>query len=67
MGVVIDFNKAKAKLKEKAVLFDPTIEEEPINQVEEDPWANSIFEEVKRKGKIIIRLKKEYRNSGNVG
>lgn len=30
MGVVIDFNKAKTKLKEKAILFKPVQEEKPI-------------------------------------
>lgn len=30
MGVVIDFNKAKTMLKEKAILFKPVQEEKPI-------------------------------------
>lgn len=59
MGVVIDFNKAKAKLKEKAILFNP-LEGSAVPK-EKDYFEGTKFEEVKRRGKIIIRLRKEYR------
>lgn len=59
MGVVINFNKAKAKLKKKALTFKPT--EECAVPKEKDYFEGTEFEEVRRGGKIIIRLRKEYR------
>ena len=93
MAEIIDFNKAKAKLKEKPITFE-LIQTEIVNKVKKkrkievivrkkktklkekvvlsnplekcavpepkDYFAGTEFEEVKRKGKIIIRLRKEY-------
>lgn len=75
MGVVIDFNKAKARLKKKAVLFKSVQEEKPkkrrkievtvrkkksIDLSTENPWADPRFEDVRIRGKLVTRLKKEY-------
>ena len=94
MAEIIDFNKAKAKLKEKPITFE-LIQTEIVNKVkkkrkievivrkkktkskekavlsnplekcavseQKDYFADTEFEEVKRKGKIIIRIKKKYR------
>lgn len=94
MAEIIDFNKAKAKLKEKPITFE-LIQTEIVNKVkkkrkievivrkkkaklkekailsnqfekcavpeQKDYFAGTEFEEVKRKDKIIIRIKKKYR------